>query len=63
MGQKDKEAAGKGRLAPHDPDHCRCDGSYVTVSDYFKRRMLELQAFPGSQMTKYYRISGACDLG
>ena len=46
MGQKDKEAASKGRLAPHDRSHCRCDGSYVSVSDYFKRRMLGLQAFP-----------------
>ena len=44
MGQKDKEAASKGQLASHDRD-CRCDGSYVSVSDYFKRRMLDLQAF------------------
>ena len=46
MGQKDKEAASKGRLASHDHNQCRCDGSYVSVSDYFKRRMLDLQAFP-----------------
>ena len=46
MGQKDKEAASKGRLASHDRHQCRCDGSYVSVSDYFKRRMLDLQGFP-----------------
>ena len=45
MGQKDKEAASKGRLAPHDVQ-CRCDGSYISVSDYFKRHMLDFQAFP-----------------
>ena len=44
MGQKEREAASKGRLAPHD--HCHCDGSYISVSDYFKRGMLDLQAFP-----------------
>ena len=48
MGQKDKEAASKGRLARHDPNpkSCGCSGSYITVSDYFKKRMLNLQAFP-----------------
>ena len=48
MGQKDKEAASKGRLTRHGPDpkKCGCDGSYVTVSDYFERRMLDLSAFP-----------------
>ena len=39
MGKKDKDAASKGRLASHDLHHCGCDGSYVSVSDYFKKRM------------------------
>lgn len=42
MGHKDKEAASKGRLASHDLRHCGCDGSYVSVSDYFKKRMLDM---------------------
>ena len=46
MGQKDKEAASKGRLAPHGRNPCGCDGAYITVSDYFKKRTLDLQAFP-----------------
>ena len=39
MGQKDKEAAKKGKLAAHDPRRCGCSGSYTSVSDYFRRSM------------------------
>ena len=43
MGQKDKEMAKKGLLAAHDPRRCGCNGSYTSVSDYFKRSMPHFQ--------------------
>ena len=43
MGQNDKESAKKGLLAAHDPGQCGCDGSYISVSAYFKRSMPQVR--------------------
>lgn len=40
MRDKDKEKAKNGELTAHDPSQCGCDGSYISVHDYFKRRTL-----------------------
>lgn len=40
MGLKDKEKAKDGRLTAHNLSQCGCDGSYISVYDYFKRSML-----------------------
>ena len=43
MGQKDKESAKKGLLAAHTLGRCGCDGSYTSVSTYFKRSMPQVR--------------------
>ena len=40
MGLKDKENAKKGLLAAHNLSKCHCNGSYISVYDYFKKSML-----------------------
>ena len=40
MGLEDMENARKGILTPHDHRKCGCDGSYISVYDYFKRSII-----------------------
>lgn len=40
MGSKDRERAKEGRLTAHELSRCGCDGSYISVYDYFKRSIV-----------------------
>lgn len=42
MRQIDKDKAKNGHLTAHNIDLCGCDGSYISVFDYFSRSKLKL---------------------
>ena len=45
MGQIDKDKAKKGHLTAHNIQMCGCDGSYISVFDYFRRSKLKVFPF------------------
>lgn len=45
MGQTDKDKAKKGHLTAHNIHMCGCDGSYISVFDYFRRSKLKVFPF------------------
>ena len=61
MVQKDKEMAKKGLLAAHNLRRCGCNGSYISVSDYFKRSMPHGQPL-GLLRLIFIRVSVASSL-
>ena len=54
MGSKDKERAKEGRLIAHDLGRCGCDGSYITVYDYFRRSTSD-HLFSWSAQTDFHQ--------
>ena len=42
MGSREKEKAKIGQLPAHNPSQCGCNGSYISVYDYFRRSTLTI---------------------